>query len=171
MLLFEYFLEKISEIIDTPDEIEFDYIRQEEIPICIGLRPERSEEELHGRLADGQSCFVARKYGYVVGLVWAKRGTARIDYLNQTFELGTDEYFLYEIVVRSKYRGRRIAASLLSHVYRELQKSGGKRVVFAINLENYTGLRALTRNGARRFALQGFFGFGPWRHHFRREIH
>jgi len=171
--LFERPLKEPNAVVAVPADIEFGVLRPDEIERCSELRPERSPGVLRIRLTHGECCYVARKFGRVVGQVWAVRRFAWVEYLNCTLDFGLDDYYLYEVVVSPELRGQRIATALFAYAYRELGRIGGSRAIFAVNVENYAGLRALTRNGERRFALRAYIGRGSLRHdfHFPHDSH
>lgn len=155
--------------VTTPDDIEFGTLCEHEVDRCSQLRPERTSEELGDRLVRGERCYVARRLGVVVGLVWVVRRSAWIEYLGCTLDFGPDDYYLYEVTVAQECRGQRIAAALLAHTYRALRQLEASRAIMAVNLENDAGLRGLTRTGERRFAIQGYVGTGRFRRDFRHQ--
>jgi SAM-dependent methyltransferase len=169
MWLFERRLDEPIASLTAPDDIEFGTLCEDEIERCSELRPERTSQELTARLARGERCYVARKLGIVVGFTWVVRRSAWIDYLGCTLDFGPDDYYLYEVIVAQECRGQRIAAALLAHTYRELGQLEASRAILAINLDNDAGLRALTRAGERRFAVQGYVGPRRFRREFRHQ--
>lgn len=166
--LFERLLNEPLADVAAPPDVDFGTLGSDEVERSSQLRPERSPDELKTRLARGERCFVARRSGLVIAQVWVARRSAWVEYLRCTLDFGPDDYYLYEGVVAREARGLRIATALLSHTYRELGRLGGSRAIFAVNLDNPAGLRGLTRNGERRFALQAFVGWGRLRRDFVR---
>ncbi len=132
------------------------------------LRPEISSDTAASRLANHEHGYVAWEEGQAVAVAWAARGHARIGYLGRTIELDPDDYYLYEVFVDPSHRGQGIAGALFAYAYQGLQAAGGRRAVFAVNLDNIAALRALTGAGERAYAIEGVMWLLGWRRGFRR---
>lgn len=168
MWLFERPLDAPVAESSVDGDVEFGLVRPDELAQCLSLRPGGNIDEYEQRLGRGEWCYVARRSGRVVGQVWVARRSAWIGYLGRRFDLGADDYYLYEVVVDPGVRGRGVGGALFAYVYRELAGAGAARAVFAVNLDNRAGLRAFGRNGERRFALLGRVGRWHVRYDFSR---
>lgn len=131
-------------------------------------QPAHSAHEAATRLEEGASCLLARHEGRIVGSIWVTPDFARIDYLDLTVPLESNERYLHEVYVDPAVRNRLVGVVLLTAMVRDALRDGAPRVIGTGLPENAAGIRLIERGGLRRVGTVGYVGVGRWRRHFLR---
>lgn len=146
-----------------PGHVEMRLLEPGEVAAYLDARPEAIEEDIRGRLADGQLCFAAWREGRLVGAVWGATGRAYIEYVDCEIELESDQVYVYNAFTRPDCRGQHIARERGLFVAQYLQKAGYRRLFGAVMPENKAALRAPNDVGARHVGWLRRYQLGPWR--------
>ncbi len=146
-----------------PGHVEMKLLTSDDIGAYLDARPEGIEEDIRGRLEEGQICFTAWQEGSVVGAVWAATGRAYVEYVDCEIELDADQVYVYNAFTRLSHRGQQIARERGLFVAQYLQKAGYGKLFGAVMPENKAALRAPNDVGARHVGWLYRYEFGPWR--------
>lgn len=114
-----------------------------------GLAP----DEVSGRLAAGNRCYVARLGGEAVGYGWVADGGAAIGELDLAFRLEAVDRYLWDFVTLPAWRGRGLYPHLLQAI---LRAEDGARLWIINAPENAASARGIAKAG---FAEVGSLAF------------
>jgi hypothetical protein len=163
LVILEHGLPPEFQKMKLPRHVEMRLLEPGDIPAYLDARPEAIEEDIRGRLGEGQRCFAAWQEGRIVGAVWGATGRAYIEYVDCEIELEPDQVYVYNAFTRSDCRGQHIARERGLFVAQYLQKAGYQRLFGAVMPENKGALRAPNDVGARHVGWLRRYQLGPWR--------
>ncbi len=143
--------------------IEVSLLKEGEIDEYRRFRPRDSVPDIHGWLAGGRLCFVARHEGRMVHSCWISRGPTWIDYLDFELPLARDEVCACASFTDPQFRGMDIAPARLTHTLRHLQAAGYRRLVSVVVWGNQASLRYSLHGGYREIGTVSRVTLGPWR--------
>jgi hypothetical protein len=124
-----------------------------------GLRP----DEVIGRLAAGNRCYIVRLDGEAVGYGWVADAGAAIGELDLAFRLEAGDRYLWDFATRAAWRGRGLYPRLLQAILR----AEGEGRFWIINApENVASARGIAKAGfaevgSLAFARGGGVGIAP----------
>lgn len=163
LVILEHALPPEVQKMKLPGQVEMRLLEPADIAAYLDARPEAIEEDIRGRLAEGQLCFAAWQGDRVVGAVWGATGRAYIEYVDCEIELEPDQVYVYNAFTRLDSRGKHIARERGLFVAQYLQKAGYQRLFGAVMPENKAALRAPNDVGARHVGWLRRYQLGPWR--------
>lgn len=163
LVILEHALPPEVQKMKLPGQVEMRLLEPSETAAYLDARPEAIEEDIRGRLGEGQLCFAAWQEDRVVGAVWGATGRAYIEYVDCEIKLEPDQVYVYNAFTRPDCRGQHIARERGLFVAQYLQKAGYQRLFGAVMPENKAALRAPNDVGAKHVGWLRRYQLGPWR--------
>jgi GNAT superfamily N-acetyltransferase len=163
LVILEHGLPPEVQKMKLPGQVEMRLLEPGDIVAYLDARPEAIDEDIRGRLGEGQLCFAAWQADRVVGAVWGATGRAYIEYVDCEIELESDQVYVYNAFTRPDSRGKHIARERGLFVAQYLQKAGYQRLFGAVMPENKAALRAPNDVGAKHVGWLRRYRLGPWR--------
>ncbi|HPC95659.1 MAG TPA: GNAT family N-acetyltransferase [Sedimentisphaerales bacterium] len=147
------------------DDCTFQAFGPDEIRAIATQVPWRSETELLQRLDEGMLCFGIKHRGQIAGFVWCD--LAECTYLWRRGTLRDNEVYLFDQFTLEAYRGKNIAACLLSRTYEALRGMGRDTFYSVVEHFNSPAVRVRRKVNARFLELAvGIDLFGKVRRHY-----
>ena len=114
-------------------------------------------------MQDPETLFTARHEGQIVS--WMKRSEKPypLTYIDQYLNLAPDECYLHDAFTLPDYRSQGLLGELISRACKSAHHTSA---LVAIVSYNQSSIRAFTKAGFRLKQIRGYYGLGPWKHHF-----
>jgi len=121
------------------------------INLVSGLNNWATPEEVNRRLALGHKCIVLRNGEETAGYTWAD--TTEVNDSMCTYDLRSDEAYLYDAFISDKFRGGGLASKMRLASYAELYAHGIRQLVSVSDCFNSGSIKFKSRLGAQPEAL------------------
>ena len=130
---------------------------------------EEARAQAQSQLEAGDQGYLAWLDGEVVGVRWASRGEADVDYLDFTMPLAPDEAYAAGAYTVRRARGHGVGLALSERLLKDMGAAGCRRIlgVAAVGNRGAQGINAATGQPVeviRQWRL------GPWRRTIRRPL-
>ncbi len=126
-----------------------------------GMRVGPNGYQHEKRIADGCQCLGIISEGRIVAFTWAEIHTCSPT--GFSFELESNEAYLFDAFTERAYRGKKIAPFLRHEMYRHLAEQGRTRLYSVTTAFNTPSLRFKSKLGSRHLELHLVIGLGKRR--------
>lgn len=137
-------------------ELDLDHLKPDlkaKIPIAIST----------GNTSEAETCYSALHDGQIVSCLKKSEGSILLPYIAQSLHLAPNECYLHGAFTEPAFRSKGLLGELISYACRNTHHS---RALVAITSYNKSSTRAFSKAGFKLKQIRGYYGLGPWRHHF-----
>ncbi|MCX6610325.1 MAG: hypothetical protein NTW74_05675 [Acidobacteria bacterium] len=137
-------------------ELDLDHLKptpEAKIPVVIST----------DNTSEAATCYSAMYDGQIVSCLKKSEGSILLPYIAQSLHLTPNECYLHGAFTEPDFRSKGLLGALISYACQHTHHS---RALVAITSYNKSSTRAFSKAGFKLKQIRGYYGLGPWRHHF-----